>query len=377
MRLVRLLLFTFALLIPATAALAQTGRISGRITDASSGEALPGVNVSIEGTTQGSVTDVEGYYSIINVRPGAHDVRASFIGFTPIVQEDVRVSVGLTTDLDFELREETVGLEEVIVSAQRPIVQLDVSANVATLTPEEFVDLPVAGVSEVLDLQAGIEPGLQVRGGGLSELAFIMDGLNLRTGRDNSPFTNISYTALEEVQVQTGGFNAEYGNVRAGVINVTTKEPSRTRFTFDGLFRFTPAQDRSFNALSTLPANCDYSNELDLDPNCDSYWVRPLLDPAVNLAGTGAWDQYTQRQYNSFSGLNAAAATLQGLGFDVAPQELIEYYRYTHRKNLEVESPDYQADFTLGGPLVPGISEKLGDLRFLLSYRGSQTAYIV
>ena len=378
MRLVRLLLYTFALLMPLTTAWAQSGKISGIVRDAGTGETMPGVNVSIDGTTQGAVTDADGFYNILNVRPGEYDVRASFIGYRPVLQEDVRVSSGLTTDLNFELREETVGLDELVVSAERPIVQLDVSANVASLTPEEFVDLPVAGVSEILDLQAGIEPGLQIRGGGQSELAFVMDGLNLRTGRDNQPFTNISYTALEEVQVQTGGFNAEYGNVRAGVINVTTKEPPRTRYTFDGLFRYAPPQDKAFNALGLLPDECDYSDESNIDPSCNTYWVRPLLDPEVRMDGTAAsWDIYTQRQYNAFDGLATTATTLQDAGFDVAPEDLIEYYRFTHRKDNSISDPDYQADFTIGGPLIPGLSEKLGDLRFLASYRGTQTAYLI
>ena len=377
MRLVRLLLFTLVLTIPAASALAQTtGKISGQVTDAATGESLPGVNVSIEGTTQGSVTDAEGFYDILNVRPGTYDVRASFIGYTPVVREEVRVSAGLTTETNFQLREETVGLEEVVVAAERPIVQLDVSANVASLNPAEFQDLPVAGVSEVLDLQAGIEPGLRVRGGGLNELAFIVDGLNMRTGRGQDPFTNISYTALEEVQVQTGGFNAEHGNVRAGVITVTTKEPPRDRYTFDGVFRYAPPQDRSLNALSRLPENCDFSGT-NIDPNCDAYWVRPALDPAVALEGTGNWDPYTRRQYKEFEGWNSVVERLQADGFDVTAQDMQNYFKATHQKNLGIEAPDYEADFTVGGPLIPGLGDKLGGLRFLFSYRGTQDAYTI
>jgi hypothetical protein len=377
MRIAKLLWALLLLLAPVGGALAQTGKIAGTVRDAGSREPLPGVNVVIEGTTQGSVTDIDGYYSIINVRPGTYRLQASFVGYAPQVVQNVQVSTGLTTEINFDLQEQAVGLDEVVVTSERPVVQLDVSANVASLTSEDFVDLPIAGVSEVLDLQAGIEPGLQIRGGGMNELAFVVDGLNLRTGRDQDPFTNISYTSLEEVQVQTGGFNAEFGNVRAGVVNVTTKEPARDRYSFDGLFRLTPAQDRSFGALGVLPAACDYSNPTNIDPNCNSYWVRPAFDPDVAFDGTtaGGWDIYTQRQYRAHSGWNTEATTLQGLGFDVSPQDMQEYYRYTHRKNNEIEIPDYQADFTLGGPLVPGVSRQLGDLRFLFSYRGTQSAY--
>ena len=211
------------LLVPVMGVYAQTGKIAGTVKDASTGEALPGVNVVIDGTTQGAVTDLNGFYNILNVRPGSYSIRASFVGYTAEVVLDVLVSTGQTTTIDFDLGEQEVGLDEVVVTAEKPIVELDVSANVANLTSEDIVDLPVAGITEVLDLQAGIEPGLQVRGGGTDEIAFIVDGMNLRTGLRNEPFTNISYTSVEAVQVQTGGFNAEYGNVRSGIVNVSTK----------------------------------------------------------------------------------------------------------------------------------------------------------
>ncbi|GAB5521756.1 MAG: hypothetical protein RhofKO_40070 [Rhodothermales bacterium] len=343
--------------------MAQSGKIAGTVIDASTGELLPGVNVVIDGTTQGSTTDVDGFYTILNVRPGTYTLRASFVGFRDKVVEGVRVSTNLTKEVNFDLQEETVGLDEVVVTAQAPIVQVDVSANVANLNPEEFQDLPVAGVDDVLNLQAGIEPGLQIRGGGLNEVGFILDGMNLRGGRNNDPFTGISFTSVEEVQVQTGGFNAEYGNVRSGIVNVATKDPSRTRYTFDGLFRYTPAQDKSRGGLPT---------------DFDSYYMRPFLDSDVNLVGieNGSWDSYTRDQYADFQGWNSIVERLQGEGFDVDAEDMVELFQYQHRKDNTITTPDYQVDFTVGGPLIPGLSNKLGDLRFLASYRGTQTAYL-
>ena len=374
MRFARLLCILALLALTATTALAQRGKISGVVTDAGTGDTMPGVNVAIVGTTQGAVADVDGFYFINNVRPGTYTLQASFIGFVSATTENVRVSTGLTTEVNFQIREQAVGLAEIVVTSVRPIVQLDVSANVASLNPADFEDLPIAGVSEVLDLQAGIEPGLQIRGGGLGEIAFIVDGLNMRTGRDNEPFTNISYTALEEVQVQTGGFNAEYGNVRAGIVNVTTKEPPRNHYTFDGIFRYAPAQDKSFEALDgSVLDGCDFSN-----PNsiCDSWWVRGATDPEVAFVGTDNWDPYTASQYRPFEGWNAVADRLNNTeGFDVTPQDMLEYFKFTHRKDNVLDVPDFEADFTFGGPLIPGLSEKLGDLRFLFSYRGTQTGY--
>lgn len=366
MRLARLLCFTLVLCLPATVALAQTGKIAGIVTDAATGDPLPGVNVSIEGTTQGSVTNVDGYYAILNVRPGTYDVRASFIGFTPQIREGVRVNIDLTSEVDFQLREETVGLEEVIVAAERPVVQRDVSASLANIGAEEIENLPVTSVAEVIGLQAGFEPGLTVRGSGGDQVAFVVDGMSYTDSRSNTPFTGISYTAIDEVQVQTGGFNAEYGNVRSGLINVVTKDGPRTHYMADVLVRYSPPSQPYFGGLPT-------------DPN--AYWMRPYFDTTpvdgcpqgVAICGTSHWPQELQNQYPTFSGWQAMAETY---GRGVTPEQMMEAFRWFTRKDMEISDPDYELDGTIGGP-VPGISRMLGDLRFLASYRQTQTAYAI
>ena len=243
------LLCVLALILPSTAALAQTGKITGTVTDPA-GEPLPGVNVAIEGTSRGAVTDAEGYYVILGVRPGTYDVRASFIGFTPEVASGVRVNIDLTTELDFALREETVGLDEVTVTAERPVVQRDVSASVANLNAQDIENLPVTDVEKVVGLQAGFERGLTIRGSGGNQVSFRIDGLDLGGGLDQTPFTGVSYTATEEVQVQTGGFSAKYGNVRSGLINVVTKEGPRDRYTADAIVRYSPPSQPVLPACS-------------------------------------------------------------------------------------------------------------------------------
>src|SRR5690606_27695768 len=116
---------------------------------------------------------------ILNVRPGTYDLRASFIGFTPQVQQGVRVNVDQTTEINFQLQEEAVGLDEVVVSAARPVVQRDVSASIANIDSEQIENLPVSSVADVISLQAGFEPGLTVRGSGGNQVAFALDGFAL------------------------------------------------------------------------------------------------------------------------------------------------------------------------------------------------------
>jgi len=100
----------------AAAASAQTGKVSGRVTDAASGETIPGVNVFIDGTGQGAATNLDGEYVIIGVRPDSYTLSFSFIGYQTTRVENVRVRIDLTTDVDVELQEETSDLGgEVVV----------------------------------------------------------------------------------------------------------------------------------------------------------------------------------------------------------------------------------------------------------------------
>ncbi len=357
--------FVAALLFMARPGLAQSGKIGGSITDAETGEELIGVNVAVEGTTQGAVTDADGYYVILNVSPGTYTLRASYIGFATQIIEDVRVNIDQTTTVDVAMREEVIEGEEVVVTAVRPVVQPDVSASLANIDSEEIERLPVSSVTGAIGLQAGVL-GLSVRGGSTDEVNFMVNGLTFRDERDNSPYTGISIAAVEEIQVQTGGFNAEYGNVRSGVVNVVTKEGSRSRYSADVIARYSPPSQKHFGP----PAN---------DP--DSYWIRPYVDPDVAFVGTrsGGWDAATQAQYPEFAGwISLSEETLadDDPTNDMSPAALQQAFLWQHRRQLEIVDPDYTVDVGLGGPL-PGISEALGNARFYASYRRDQSMYVI
>ena len=132
------------------------GKIAGRVTDAITGEALIGVNVSIDGTTQGTSTDIDGNYIILNVRPGEYALRFSYIGFSTQVISGIRVATGQTTRYDLELSEEVIEGEEIIVQAERPLVQKDLTSSKKTVNAEEIEALPVEGFFGVLVTQAGV-----------------------------------------------------------------------------------------------------------------------------------------------------------------------------------------------------------------------------
>ena len=337
---------------------AQTGKLAGRVTDAT-GASLPGVTVVVVGTERGAATDLDGYYTIIAVPAGAQDVRFSYLGFASQTVAGVRVNINQTSTVDAQLAEESSDLGEVIVRADRPLVEADVSNSRLNISAEELRRVPAATIENIVGLQAGIQSGFSVRGSGSDEISFQVNGLTLRDERNNAPYTNISLTSIQEVQVQTGGFNAEYGNVRSGVVNVITKEGSPTRYEADVITRFSPAGQKNFGPLA---------NDL------NSYWIRPWVDPEVAFTGTQSWPAVTRSQYPSFQGWIAESQKLlrdDNPGNDLTPEALRDAFLYQHRKTFEITEPDYEVDLGFGGP-VPGVSRMLGGLRFFGSFRREQ-----
>lgn len=221
MRLAAIIGLIFVLALPASAQ--TTGKIAGRVTDANTDDPLPGVNVVIVGTTQGTTTDGDGYYAILNVRPGTYDLRASFIGFTAQVVEGVRVQIDRTTTIDFSLGDEVIEGEEVVITAQRPLVQRDLTSSEASVSSEELAALPVQSFQDVVNLQAGVVEG-HFRGGRVGEVAYMVDGIPINDVYDHSYAFQVENNAIQEVAIISGTFNAEYGHAQSGVVNIVTKD---------------------------------------------------------------------------------------------------------------------------------------------------------
>lgn len=95
----------------------QTGQITGTVTDSTTGEPLPGVNVVIVGTQQGAATDVQGNYTLSGLAPGSYTLQVSFIGYAPKTVPGVEVRDGETTRVDIALRPSAVALQDVVVTA--------------------------------------------------------------------------------------------------------------------------------------------------------------------------------------------------------------------------------------------------------------------
>ncbi|MBP1683228.1 MAG: Outer rane receptor protein, partial [Ignavibacteriaceae bacterium] len=209
-----------------------TGRLAGRVTDTATGEPLPFVNVVLMGTTLGAATDIDGYYSIINIPPGNYEVKASAIGYNSVSFQDVKVSIDLTTTINFQLSEASVELgEDVIVIATKPLVRMDLTSTTAIVGDDVISQLPVAEVQDVLKLQAGVVisgGNIHIRGGRANQVAYQIDGVPVTDVYDGSSTINVNQNSVQELQVISGAFNAEYGQAQSGVVNLVTKDGSNT-----------------------------------------------------------------------------------------------------------------------------------------------------
>ena len=231
-----LLIFSlFFLLVFSTSTYAGvTGKIAGKVTDNASGEGLFGATILIEGTNMGNKAGPDGSYFVINVPPGTYTVISSMIGYTSLKVEKVKVIADQTTEVEFSLKTEAVTLQKSItVTAERPMIEKGVTANLRTISTEEVQNMPVKAVADVLKTQVGFvvrNQELHVRGGRAGEVNYIVDGVETKSLLGGlglvTPGMNIATEDVEEMNILKGGFDAEYGNVQSAAINIITKEGS-------------------------------------------------------------------------------------------------------------------------------------------------------
>jgi len=198
------------------------GKVSGTVVNESTGEGLAGANVIIDGTGRGASADEDGSYFILNVPAGSYSVTASYIGHESLKLTGLTVAVDKTTTANFSLKSGAVEGASVTVTAERPMIQKDLTATEQLLTSEDFDRRTVRTVTEAIETMAGVQNG-HFRGGDLTQSVYVLDNVSLNTGVLSNNYTGINVSTIQEISVLTGGYNAEYGTAQSGIINVVTK----------------------------------------------------------------------------------------------------------------------------------------------------------
>jgi hypothetical protein len=243
----------------------STGKIEGKVRDKDTGTALVGAQVAVEGTRLGNVTNADGYYFILNVPPGRRDITFIYTGYQKITVAGQLILAGQTTTVNGSLSSTVVELKGITVEGEaEALVPRDNTVTKQRLTRESISLTPGTNLDEMMTLEAGVQiggpgglaRGLRIRGGRVGEEAMVVDGITVRNytanpfasgagwvyeqeygsrGEDTTPL-EFSTSSVEEVDIITGGFQAEYGNAQSGIINIVTKEGGPV---YKGDFRFT------------------------------------------------------------------------------------------------------------------------------------------
>lgn len=269
----------------------ETGKISGYIVDKSTGEALIGANIILEGTFLGAATDLDGYYFIINVAPGRHRMIVSSMGYNKTIIKDIIVNVDRTTKIDVELSSQSVTLdEEVVITAKKPLIVKDLTSSSSTVSAEEIQMMPVENMHQVVNIQAGVVDG-HFRGGRGGEVSYLVDGISVNDAYDGGVSIEVENNSIRQLEVISGTFNAEYGNAMSGVVNIITKDAGQT---YDGS---ATAYFGKFYSNSELYPNLD---DLTSGKSADVQFSFSGPTKIINNLGFFVSGRYAQSDGNSY-----------------------------------------------------------------------------
>lgn len=220
------------LLALAPAALAQvtsTGIIKGQVFDSETGQPMPYTNIFIAGTNIGTMSFADGYFFLRGLRPGTYTVKASYIGYG-VESRTVRLEPGGVEHLEFEMSVQAIYTDAIVVEATRKLIEIEKTGTSHYLSSKQIEAMPLDQLVDMIAHQPGVslqDNSVHIRGGRADDTQFIVDGMSV-----NDPLSGGGYgyqidpSIINEIEVLTGGFNAEYGQAVSGVVNVSTKEGS-------------------------------------------------------------------------------------------------------------------------------------------------------
>ncbi len=229
----RKLFFVLVVAVLVPAVLFASGKIRGKVADAGTGEPLVGANVVVVGTSMGAATNVAGEYTILNVPAGTYTLRTSYVGYQSITVSNVRVNNDLTTETNFQLPAEGVTVGTVEIVAERPLVNKSATNAVRIIDAEFFSKIPARGTNIALAVQPGVVVqggAVYIRGGRADEVGYKVEGVGVNDPLNGGQKLGIVAEAVEQIQVQAGGFNAEYGGANAGIVQTQLRTGGSDRW---------------------------------------------------------------------------------------------------------------------------------------------------
>jgi len=216
---------------PSIAGAQTSGRISGRVQDASTGAPLPGASVRAEAFDLEAITSEAGRFVLAGLPAGEVDLAVDLLGYRPLRLRGVTVRAGRAVDLAIALAPSAFELDPIVVDAERiPLIEPEVSETREVVTGAVLRELPVTRIGEAVELSTGVSDG-HFRGGQIGQEVYLVDGFAVKNQLEattGGSAIELAPTSLRELEVVTGGFGAEYGSARSASALPPASRPDRS-----------------------------------------------------------------------------------------------------------------------------------------------------
>jgi len=344
------LIFTLCFFMSETLFSANTGKVAGVVVNEETGEPIIGANIIIserwvDGEPEqmryplGAASNENGEYYILNVRPGEYSVSASVIGFAQVKKTRVKVLVDRTTRVDFDLTPEAIAGQEVIVTGyKRDAVEIDQTATKQTYLVSESRDIAgVDDIADILELQADVVDN-HFRGGREGESQYLVANASINNPLNSERSFSPMVSALEQVEVYTSGFSAEYGNAQSGVINMVIREGG-------------DEWNTEFDVRSVLPGYQNWGGNL-YDP-ANHPFFQLLNDPEEWLEESPEEDsEGSMFDYANYDKLLPVWGPTYEDSLEAGRMSRLLWLQYVRDMGMEYEHQrNYRFDFNTGGPI--------------------------
>ena len=348
-RLIIILLIWF----PVISNAGTTGKIVGKIIDRETREPLIAANILLMGTDLGAAADVNGDYLILNVPPGQYTLKISMISYQTVLIKDVNVVADRTTKISAEMESTEFELDQVVITAETPLVQLDLTSSISVMTRNEIEELPVASFTDLLSMQAGVVgsgSNLHIRGGRSNEVAYLVDGMYVQDPLLGGLATQINNDAIQEMSLLSGTFNAEYGNALSGVVNIITRDGSdkisgkfEARTSEFGVKRYEDLHELRFNGNISGPI---FTPDL-------TYFISGEKSKRGSYLPFGYRNEGSFFSKLTYRGITGAKITIGNRASKGDRQSYNHSWKYIPGQYLRVKTDSYQASATLTHTISP------------------------
>jgi hypothetical protein len=241
--------------------IAQVGTIRGNVYDKDLAQPVGFATVQIMGTTRGATTDINGFFSITDVPVGQQKIFVNYLGYDSLILE-VTIKKGEIIFQNFYIAESRNKLGEIVISGKKTQAKSEVQISKLSVTPKQIRSLPSAGgqadIAQYLTVLPGViftgDQGgqLYIRGGSPVQNRILLDGMTIYNPFHSIGFFSVFETELiRNVDVLTGGFNADYGGRISAVVDVKTREGNRKRLS--GIVSASPFQAKALIEGPILP----------------------------------------------------------------------------------------------------------------------------